>query len=79
MDNKINIYTENGDYCKDVAFKDYKSCKEYVNQLNQMQLSYLNQEEIYSTEKIERKFKEVMEYGRMLEEKYIPIEEIKEI
>jgi len=79
MDNKINIYTENGDCCKDVIFKDYISCKVYVNQLNQKQLSYLKQDEIYSIDTIERKFKEVMEYSKALEEKYILAEGIKEI
>ncbi len=78
MDNNT-IYTENGDYCKDIIFKEYRSCKEYVDQLNQMQLSHLKQEEIYSTEKIERKFKKVMEYGKMLEEKYISAEAMQEI
>ena len=74
-----NIYTENGDYCKDIIFKNYRDCKIYVNELNQMQLSHLKQEEIYSTNIIERKFKEVMEYGKMLEEKYIPAEAIQEV
>ncbi len=79
MDNKINIYTENGDCCKDVIFKDYKSCKAYVDQLNQIQLTILKQERIYSLDKIERKFKEVMEYGKALEEKYISAEAMQEI
>ncbi len=79
MDNKINIYTENGDYCKDVIFKDYRSCKEYVDELNKWQLIILKQDRIYSLDIIERKFKEVMEYGKMLEEKYIPAEAFKEI
>ena len=79
MDNKINIYTENGDYCKDVIFKDYRSCKAYVDELNKWQLIILKQDRIYSLDIIERKFKEVMEYGKMLEEKYIPAEAFKEI
>lgn len=80
LDNNVNIYAECGDSLKDRVFKDYRSCKEYVDQLNKYTIENLVKGKcIYSSEKINIKFKEVMEYGKMLEEKYIPAEAFKEI
>lgn len=77
----ISIYAENGEnVVKSEIFKDYKSCKEYAKGLNKRRLECLleNKSE-HDCEMIKRKFKEVMEYARYLEEKYIPLEERQQV
>lgn len=75
IDNNVGIHAENGDgEPKAEIFRDYKSCKEYVNQLNRDRFEYFASSKSAYRWKgyAEEKFKEVMEYAKYLEEKYIP-------
>ena len=75
IDNNVGIHAENGDgEPKAEIFRDYKSCKEYVNQLNSGIVEhYTSSKSAYRWKGCaEEKFKEVMEYAKYLEEKYIP-------
>jgi len=73
----IDIHAENGETkTRTDIFRDYKSCKANVKAYNNQLISYLTRfKSPYAREKIEQKFKEVMEYAKYLEEKYIPEEE----
>ena len=78
IDNSVGIHAENGDgEPKAEIFRDYKSCKEYVDELNSGRVEYFsNSKSAYRWRGCaEEKFKKVMEYAKYLEEKYIPAEE----
>ena len=81
IDDNVSIHAENGDSePKAEIFKDYVSCKQYVNDLNKTRLSRLTRNESeYMCEKIENKLIEVMKYAKYLEEKYIAVEEREQI
>lgn len=81
IDNNVNIHAENGDgESKSKIFKDYQSCKEYVDRLNEHRLRTTTIDKPqYIREKIEGRFKEVMKYAKYLEEKYIPLEEREQV
>lgn len=78
IDNGVGIHAENGDgEPKAEIFRDYKSCKEYVNQLNSGIVEhYSNSKSAYRWRGYaEAKFKEVMKYAERLESQLIPDEE----
>ena len=78
MDNGVSIHAENGDRePKAEIFRDYTSCKDYVNQLNAGIVEhYSNSKSAYRWRGCaEAKFKEVMEYAERLESQLIPAEE----
>lgn len=81
MDDNVNIHAENGDgEAKAKIFKDYKSCKEYVDKLNKHRLaSMVSDKYAYSRIIIKERFKEVMKYAKYLEDKYIPLEEREQV
>ena len=81
MDDNVNIYAENGDSePKAEIFKDYRSGKKYVKELNKGRLSRLTRNESeYWCKKITDKFEQVMKYAKYLEEKYIPLEERQQV
>ena len=67
-DDYRNIHVENGFCLTNIVFKDFESCKEYVDQLNKENLEKLiNTKRLY-TSAINEKFKEVMDFGKQLEE-----------
>ena len=78
IDDNVSIHAENGDSePRAEIFKDYKSCKEYVNQLNKGRVEHFkNNKSAFRWQGcVEIKYNEVMKYAKYLEEKYIPLEE----
>ena len=77
IDNNVGIHAENGDgESKSKIFKDYQSCRKYVNDLNKRRLITMTSDKTpYHCARIKQKFGEVMEYAQFLEERYIPAEE----
>ena len=75
--NHVGIHAENGDgESKSKIFKDYQSCRKYVNDLNKRRLITMTSDKTpYHCARIKQKFGEVMEYAQFLEERYIPAEE----
>ena len=78
IDNNVSIHAENGDSePKAEIFRDYKSCKDYVDKLNKDRVEHFtNSKSAYRWKGYaEVKFNEVMEYAKYLESKYISDEE----
>ena len=83
----VSILVENGDNVSEhKIFKDYKSCKQYVNKLNKDKDNLLIKQNLecfecpiynseYLREQIRKSFKEVMSYANYLEDKYISTDE----
>ncbi|MFQ6723845.1 MAG: hypothetical protein ACLRFE_00740 [Clostridia bacterium] len=78
---ELSANIEDGDnVLKAIVFKDYKSCKEYVNQLNKLRFKNLIKgKHECACEEIEDKFKQVLKCGKDLEDKCIPFQERQQI
>lgn len=61
------------------VFKDYKSCKQYVDELNQKFAQAVGTTSASKIAKRMELHKKAIEFGAKLEEKYIPFEERREV
>ena len=81
IDDKVSIFVENGDrQPKSKIFKDYPTCKAYVNKLNEGRVEHLlSSKSAYRYKSnVEAKFNEVMDYAKRLEARCIPVLERQE-
>jgi len=78
-DNKI--YTVNGDNVSTpVIFSDYKSCKTYARSLNKYRFDRVTRgKSEQECEVIKKTFREVMQYAKRLEDRFIAEEEKQQI
>ena len=79
MEGKYDLYSENGfNISKKDASRNYADCKKYVNEQNYKLLNTPGEIADTRVESVEI-YKQVINYGAKLEEKYIPLEEREQI